>query len=123
MTVDYEARLEKGVTQAEALIAKNLQYRRDALGMKLWEVSAALGGMDLGNLSRWLSGKREYTVPILVKFGVVFDVDPADWMLPHKAFAKRYPATDQRPFEVRVVPSRPTRGSNRATREYVGTAA
>lgn len=112
---EYEAALERGVSEAEATIATNLQYRRDTSGMKLWEIGAALGGMDLGNLSRYLTGKRSLSLPLLVKLGTVFGVDPRDWMLPPKDFKKAYPAGDARPFEVAVVPTSSPRSSSRST--------
>lgn len=71
-------------------VSENMTWRREQLGMKLWEVSAATRGMDVGNISRYLRGQHEFTTAALYRFSKAFRVELGDWFLPHKAFRKKY---------------------------------
>lgn len=71
-------------------VSENMVWRRDQLGLKLWEISAATGGMDMGHLSRLINGHREFYPSTLVKLSRAFGVEFTDWFLPHDRFVKKY---------------------------------
>lgn len=110
----YGAALDKMVKEVLTNVATNLRWRREQLGMKLWEVSAATGGMEIGGLSRLFNGQREYYPSTLAKLSVALGVEYADWHLPPKEFKKRYADGGERPFEVRVVATAKSRSSSRS---------
>lgn len=117
MNDQYGAVVEKSIGKTEAQISENLKWRKEALDMKLWQLSAAFGGMDLAALSRYINGKKEFSVPILVKFSSALGVDVADWFLPSAQFRAKYKGDDEAPFEVRVVPTAGSRSSSRSKAE------
>lgn len=109
----YEAQFEKGTKEVLATVSENLRWRRQELGLKLWEVSAATGGMEIGSLSRLFNGHREFYPSTLVRLSVALGVEYADWHLPPAQFKKKYRG-DERPFEVRIVPTAGSRSSLRS---------
>jgi hypothetical protein len=111
-------------------VGANLRWRKESLALKLWEISAATGGMEIGGLSRLFNGQREFYPGTLVRLSLALGVEFGDWFLASSEFKKRYPAGDARPFRIEAVPTGRSRSSsastgarqNRATRDYVHAA-
>lgn len=81
--------------QAVKLVSENMVWRKDQLGLKLWEIQAATSQdgrvMDAGNLSRIINGKREASTDQLIRLARVFDIDEfIDWYMPHASFKRKY---------------------------------
>lgn len=96
--------------------AKNLRWRRGQLGLKLWEVSAASGGLEIGGLSRLLNGQKEFYPSTLVRLSRAMSVEFEDWFLPHTEFKKRYGKRTKLPEIVALL------RKNGAMREYALSA-